>query len=135
MSEKIAHIELHDACIENVKLFPAEQGEVNFEHIVVYQEIALDRYAVWSYRAEIHMDGIVSLGIKGALLKDDSISDGTFLDKDGNEISLVSLLKTSPVSNAQIVMTSGTFILVELKSATLKLLAPIKRLEEWIGPL
>ncbi len=132
---KIAHVEFHDAKLDGVAIHSGGNGIISFGHIVVYIEESFDHYVVWSYSADLHLQGVEQFSLDKLLGKSDYVSDGKVVDVAGEEIELKSALNWTGVDCVELILSSSAKLFAKVSRVQLDLLTPRTRLEEWTGSL
>ncbi len=110
-------------------------GFLSFTHICVFIEKSYERYDVWSYRADLLLQGIEQLSFDWISESSDYVYDGSVIDNNGREIELVSALEWTPAKKIELSFFSSTKLSLKVSHVQLKLMEPLEKLEEWIGPL
>jgi hypothetical protein len=134
---KLAYVELHDARLGSFTVQNGGSGVLSFSHICVFVEKSFERYDDWSYRADLLLQGIEQLSLDRILEKErsDYVYDGSIIDNDGREIELASAIEWTPADKIELSFFSSTKLSLKVSHVQLKLIAPLEKLEEWIGPL
>jgi hypothetical protein len=134
---KIAYVELHDARLESFTVQNGGSGVLSFSHICVFVEKSFEHYDDWSYRAYLLLQGIEQLSIDSILERESSdyVYDGCVIGNDGRNIDLASALEWTPANKIELNFFSSTKLSLKVSHVQLKLIAPLEKLEEWIGPL
>jgi hypothetical protein len=128
-------VEFHDARLKEFVILMDGRVVIYFNHIAVYCQVSHEKHDVWSYSAEITAFQVKKMIMEGISTKDDYVSDGRIVSADGKEIALVSLLQLCLVSEIHLDFGSGAVVRMHLSEADFRLKNPIKKFEEWIGPL
>jgi hypothetical protein len=134
-SDNIAYVELHDGRVGGVTLQSGGLGTVDLAHVVAYCQVDHERYDVWSYRAALHFRGITGVELTGALDQAEFVLDGTILNDGGQSIELTALLVERPIQSVELYFGSGARLCMRATYARLELLEPLRKLEQWQGPL
>lgn len=131
---KIALIELHDSTVSGLRVQRGGDGVLSFDHLNVYVEESVGRYGIWSYRADLLLRGVERLRVD-KLLPSDYILDGRVADAQDRDIDLASALQWTVADRVEIVLFESGTLSMKASSVQLNLTTPLKRYEEWIGPL
>jgi hypothetical protein len=132
---KLVLAELHDSRIESLTLQAHGLGVLRFEHLNVFVEQSSDRYDVWDYRADLLLQHVAQLSLDRPLGSGEYVSDGRVLDVLGREIELLSATDWTPADKVEIVLSSAATLSMRVSNVRLILAAPVKKLDEWVGPL
>jgi hypothetical protein len=132
---KIAFVELHDARVGGLTLKSGGGGVLGFSHIAVYIEQSVDRYDVWSYHAELLLDGIQQLSLDGLPAEREYVMDGSVLDADGRAIELAAALDWTPADKLELAFFTSEKLSMKVSRVRLSLGDPLSKIEEWDGPL
>lgn len=134
-SPQIAHVELHDARVDDILLSADGRGVLRLKHVTVYRQVAEEHFELWSYRARIHFEGLDKFELNGTLSDDDYVSDGRLTDAEGSELELVAFLDGGAVAQVHLDFGSGAGLRLALGGLRVELTEAVRRMEEWIGPL
>ncbi len=63
----LAAIELHDSILGSLTVGTNGDAVIHFEHLNVFIRTAVDRYQVWSYRADLLLQGLEQLCVEKTL--------------------------------------------------------------------
>ena len=132
---KIAAIDFHDARLDSVTICGGGICIMSFNHIDVFIEESREHYGVWSYSADLFLQGVDQISLDKPLGSTDYVSDGSILDADGREIELASVLERTDADRVELILSSSAKLSVKVSHVQLSLLESHNRLEEWIGPL
>jgi hypothetical protein len=132
---QMAFVEMHDARVNSVTVASLGIARLELAHVAVYHEVSKELYDIWSYRAIIQCQGISKLELTGPLNKDDRVSEGVISDEHHSPIELAELVDGIPARTLELVFGSGTRMVVHASSMRLELLEPLRRMEQWRGPL
>ncbi len=128
-SMKLQYIEWHDAKLGKIELRPGGDLLLCFEHICSYHQPDTGNTEVWSSKAEIILKQVSFFSIDNVFL--DTYLDGSLLDAEGKEVSLLPIGSEKPVSEFNLFLAGvGTNIIIKAKSAQIESLQAIEKLEE-----
>jgi hypothetical protein len=133
--KRVAAIELHDSRLETIILHKNGTGEIHFGHLNVFIEESLNHYGVWSFRANLLLHGITQICLDKLIGESEYVVDGQLVAGDGSQITLQSPIDWINIDTFTLVFSSSATLRLKASSIQLCLVAPLKRLEEWIGPL
>jgi hypothetical protein len=130
----IAFIEAHDGHIDRITIAMEQSTEVSFDELMVYHQVAIEKYDVWIYRAALTMTDVSSVSVNGLLVPHVDLDDGIVVN-GGVTLEWVDLLETQAATGVTISFLTGSSIEIHCSSVRLALLEPVRYLEEWLGPL
>ena len=130
----IALIEAHDGHIGRMTIALGQSAELNFDELMVYHRVAIDRYDIWICRATLTLADASSVSVNGLLLPHVDLDDAVVVNGDV-ALEWVALLEPQQATRTTIAFLNGSSIEIDCSSAALSLLEPIRHLEEWLGPL
>jgi hypothetical protein len=132
---KIGLIALHDARLGSFTVHSGGNGVLSFNHICVFVEKSFELYDDWSYRADLLLQGIEQLSLDRIFESSDHVYDGCIIGNDGRNIELASALEWTPADKIELIFFSSAKLSLKVSHVQLSLIAPLEKLEEWIGPL
>ena len=131
-------VELHDAWVSGIHLRLDGTVEIELGHLAVYHRVAseAEEYDLWSYQARLELRHVHRLDLLGELDEEDTISDDEIVNATGVRLRCEQLIGGAELTRFFLSFAgSGATLSVECRSAQLHLLAPLKLLEKWSGPL
>ena len=132
---KIAAAEFHDARLGSVTVCSGGSGAVSFDHLNVFIDKSLNHFEVWSYRADLLLQGVGQLSLDKLLGSSDYVSDGCVVDAAGREVELASALEWTNADKVEMILSSAAKLSLKVARVQLSLIAPLKKLDDWSGPL
>lgn len=132
---KIAAIELHDSILAGLTVHCGGNGSLSFDHLNVFVEKSPNQYEVWSYRADLLLQGVGRLSLDKPLATSDYVSDGPVVDVNGRAVELASALEWTNADKIELVLSSCAHLSLKVCRVQLSLIAPLRKLEDWSGPL
>jgi hypothetical protein len=131
-----ADVDFHDATIGSITICADSSVVFDFDHLCIFYPAEIDRYEVWSAKARLLCFGVERFEVKGKFIGDVCVSEASIQDDQGKEIVPMPISpETARVNELCFTMMSGTMIQLTLDRALLEVLANIRRLEDWTGPL
>ncbi len=132
---KIAQIALHDAILSALTVYSGGGGVMMFDHLNVFIEKSFEQYEVWSCRADLLVQDVAQVSLDGPLPSSDYVSDGSVIDVTGREVRMETALEWAHADKVEVTLSSSAKLLLKVSRVKLSLVAPLKKLEDWSGPL
>jgi hypothetical protein len=134
-AQSLEFFEWHDGIIESIAVYRDSSVMFSFDHLSAWYSVEKNLSEVWSVKANVTCLGVDKFEITGKLLPDVWVSDGSVLDSNESEVSLLPAKTVMPARTLRLVMISGVEIRLSLAYASLEIISLIKKLENWTGPV
>jgi hypothetical protein len=128
-------IEFHDSRLSALSLRCGGGGVMSFKHLNVFIEKSRNEYEVWSYQADLLLEGITQLSIDEMLGDSDYICDGNIVDIAGCEVELTTVTEWTQADKIELIFSSSGKLSLTVSQVQLSLITALKKLEDWSGPL
>lgn len=132
----IACVEWHDAKVGAMIIRMDDSSAIEFAHLPVYHQVAVEKFHLWSYRASLQLFGLRRFVLEGASGDADYISDVVVFGDDGIVSSgRLPIDEQIAVDRIELIFGSGRSFAFECSRVRLVLNEAIEYVEDWDGPL
>lgn len=128
-------IEVHDGHIQSISVFPGQSVQLEFDRLMVYYPVAIEKYEIWVQGATLALHGVTRLVLEGSISTPHYVDDAIVSRGDDALSEWTRLLEPTTVTHLTLSFGCGARLEVDCSRAYLILSERIRLLEEWEGPL